>query len=74
MNIIVGLLASLAVVHAAPYEGHYTYPAATTLVRAPDHDQAVVHSNRFGANFGYSIAQRHAYQVVAPNTVAFYVK
>lgn len=74
MNVIVGLLASLYIVQSAPYNGHYSYPAATTLVRAPQHDSAIVHSNRFGANFGYSIAQRHAYQVVAPNTFAFYVK
>ncbi len=74
MNVIVGLLALLVVVKAAPYNGLYTYPAASTLVRTPEHDSAIVHSNRFGANFGYSIAQRHAYQVVAPQrTVALYV-
>lgn len=74
MNILVGVLASLAVVQAAPHIGHYSYPAATTLVRVPEHDSAIVHSNRFGSNFAYSIAQRHAYQLVAPNTVPFYVK
>lgn len=73
MSFIVGLLALISVVHAAPYHGHFTYPAATTLIRAPEHDSAIVRSNRFGGNFAYSIAQRHAYQVLAPNTVALYV-
>lgn len=73
MNFIVGLLASIAVVQAAPYNGHYNYPAAAALVRAPEHDSAFVRSDRFGGNFAYSIAQRHAYQVIAPNTVALYV-
>lgn len=73
MNFIVGVLASLAVVQAAPYTGHYTYPATTTLVRAPEHDSAFVRSDRFGGNFAYSISQRHAYQLLAPNTVALYV-
>ncbi|XP_037028285.1 uncharacterized protein LOC119068699 [Bradysia coprophila] len=72
MNVLVGLLASFVVVQAAPHIGHYSYPAATTLVRVPEHDSAIVHSNRFGSNFAYSIAQRHAYQVVPPNTVALY--
>lgn len=73
MNVLVGLLASLAVVQAAPHIGHYTYPAATTLVRVPHEDSAIVHSSRFGPNFSYSIAQQHAYQLVPPN-VAIYVK
>lgn len=74
MNFFIGLLASIAVAQAAPYTGHYSYPAATTLVRAPEHDSAFVRSDRFGGNFAYSIAQRHAYQVFTPNTVALYVK
>lgn len=73
MNFIIGILASIAVVQAAPYHGHYSYPAATSLVRVPEHDSAVVRSDRFGGNFAYSISQRHAYQVVAPNTIPLYV-
>ena len=73
MNFIMGLLASVAVVQAAPYHGHYSYPAATNLVRAPEHDSAIVRSDRFGGNFAYSISQRHAYQIVAPNTIPLYV-
>lgn len=71
MNFFIGILASIAVVQTAPYNGHYSFPAATTLVRAPERDSAYVQSDRFGGNFAYSIAQRHAYQVFAPQTVAY---
>ncbi|KAJ6632688.1 hypothetical protein Bhyg_16626 [Pseudolycoriella hygida] len=72
MYFLVGCLASLVVVQAAPFTGHYTYPAETTLVRSPEHDSAVVRSDRFGGNFAYSIAQRHAYQVFSPNSGVIY--
>lgn len=74
MHFLVCFLASIAVAQTAPYNGHYSYPAATTLVRAPKHDSAIVRSDRFGGNFAYSIAQRHAYHQVFAPTVPSYVK
>lgn len=39
---------------------------ATTLLRAPQHDSAVIQSERLGGNFAYSSVEGHAYQAVSP--------
>lgn len=39
---------------------------ATTLLRAPAHDSAVIQSERLGGNFAYSSVEGHAYQAVSP--------
>merc|ERR1711909_85977 len=39
---------------------------ATTLVRAPSHDSAVIRSDRLGGNFAYSVQEGHAYAAVSP--------
>ena len=54
----VACVASAGVIHT-PY-------AATTLVRAPAFDSAVIKSDRLGGNFAYSTAENHAYAAVSP--------
>lgn len=39
---------------------------ATTLYRAPEHDSAIIQSERFGGNFAYSTVEGHAYKAVSP--------
>merc|ERR1712127_514705 len=39
---------------------------ATTVVRAPSHDSAIIRSDRLGGNFAYSVQEGHAYAAVAP--------
>lgn len=39
---------------------------ATTLVRAPSHDSAIIQSDRIGGNFAYSSVEGHAYAAVSP--------
>ena len=39
---------------------------ATTLVRAPSHDSAIIRSDRLGGNFAYSVQEGHAYAAVSP--------
>lgn len=61
LSIIVGLTA----VFGAGYCG-LVNPAAsiTTLLRTPQHDTAVVRSERSGANYAYSTVQNQAYSSV----------
>ena len=39
---------------------------ATTFVRAPAHDSAIIKSDRLGGNFAYSTVEGHAYAAVTP--------
>lgn len=39
---------------------------ATTLVRAPSHDSAIIRSDRLGGNFAYSVMEGHALAAVTP--------
>ena len=39
---------------------------ATTILRAPSHDSAVIQSHRFGGNFAYRTDEAHAYAAVSP--------
>ena len=39
---------------------------ATTLVRAPAHDSAIIRSDRLGGNFAYSTVEGHAYAAITP--------
>lgn len=39
---------------------------ATTLVRTPNLDSAVIKSERLGGNFAYSTAEGHAYAAISP--------
>ena len=39
---------------------------ATTVVRAPSHDSAIIRSDRLGGNFAYSVQEGHAYAAVTP--------
>ncbi|XP_073989660.1 uncharacterized protein [Rhodnius prolixus] len=41
-------------------------PLATTLVRTPSLDSAIVKSERLGGNFAYSTVEGHAYAAVSP--------
>ena len=48
---------------------HLGLPAAlpaTTLVRAPSHDSAIIRSDRLGGNFAYSTVEGHAYAAITP--------
>ncbi len=38
----------------------------TTLVRVPEHDSAIIQSERVGGNFAYSTVEGHAYAAVNP--------
>jgi hypothetical protein len=42
------------------------YVPATTFVRAPAHDSAIIKSDRLGGNFAYSTVEGHAYAAVTP--------
>jgi hypothetical protein len=39
---------------------------ATTLVRSPQHDSAIIQSERLGGSFSYSTVEGHAYQAISP--------
>ena len=39
---------------------------APYLVRTPQHDSAVIKSDRLGGNFAYSVTEGHAYAQVSP--------
>lgn len=38
----------------------------TTLVRVPEHDSAIIQSERVGGNFAYSTVEGHAYAALNP--------
>lgn len=57
---IVGLFALVASVYCSVYP---VVPAAT-LIRSPQHDSAIVHSERSNGNFAYSTVEGHGYQAV----------
>lgn len=38
----------------------------TTLIRSPQHDSAIIQSDRVGGNFAYSTVEGHAYQAISP--------
>lgn len=58
---IVGLFALVASVYCSVYP---VVPAAT-LIRSPQHDSAVVHSERSqNGNFAYSTVEGHGYQAI----------
>jgi len=57
---IIGIGCALGVVSSS-----FISPA-TTLLRAPEHDSAVIHSERIGGNFAYSTVEGHAYKTIAP--------
>jgi len=40
--------------------------SATTLLRAPAHDSAIIQSHRFGGNFAYRTDEAHAYAAINP--------
>ena len=39
---------------------------ATTLYRAPEHDSAIIQSDRVGGAFSYSTLEGHAYKAITP--------
>lgn len=39
---------------------------ATTLIRSPSDDSAIVHSERLGGSFSYSTLEGHAYKAITP--------
>ena len=59
--IVFGVLSVIAVCNA----GVVSVPA-TTLVRAPSHDSAIISSSRIGGAFSYSTLEGHAYQAITP--------
>lgn len=59
---IVGLFALVASVYCSVYP---VLPGAT-LVRSPQHDTAVVHSQSSNGNFIYSTSEGHGYQAIQP--------
>ena len=42
------------------------YLPATTLVRTPAHDSAIIRSDRLGGNFAWSTVEGHAYAAITP--------
>ncbi|CAH1367037.1 unnamed protein product [Tenebrio molitor] len=56
---------ALCVVLACGYVHGGVIPA-TTLVRAPSFDSAIIKSDRLGGNFAYSTVEGHAYAAVSP--------
>lgn len=59
---IIGLFALVASVYCSVYP---VVPAAT-LIRSPQHDSAVVHSERSNGHFAYSTVEGHGYQAIQP--------
>ncbi|XP_071439119.1 pupal cuticle protein G1A-like [Hetaerina americana] len=59
MKAILALLAVIGVASAG-------FIPATTLVRTPSLDSAVIKSERLGGNFAYSSVTGHSYAAVAP--------
>ncbi|KAK9508057.1 hypothetical protein O3M35_007803 [Rhynocoris fuscipes] len=41
-------------------------PVATSLVRTPHLDSAIIKSERLGGNFAYSTVEGHAYAAISP--------
>ncbi|XP_037080973.1 larval/pupal cuticle protein H1C-like [Pollicipes pollicipes] len=60
MKVIAVLCASLA------YASAGLIAPATTLLRAPSHDSAVIQSHRFGGNFAYRTDEAHAFASISP--------
>ncbi|KAF0301296.1 hypothetical protein FJT64_026304 [Amphibalanus amphitrite] len=60
MKVFVALFATLACASAG------LVVPATTVLRAPAHDSAVIQSHRFGGNFAYRTDEAHAYAAVSP--------
>ncbi|XP_037081077.1 larval/pupal cuticle protein H1C-like [Pollicipes pollicipes] len=60
MKVIAVLCASLACASAG------LIAPATTLLRAPSHDSAVIQSHRFGGNFAYRTDEAHAFASISP--------
>ena len=58
---IIGFLAFLAVVQCS-----VSLLPATTLYRAPEHDSAIIQSERVGGAFSYSTLEGHAYKAITP--------
>lgn len=40
--------------------------STTTLLRTPQHDSAIVRSERLGGNFAYAVAEGQAFRAVPP--------
>merc|ERR1712071_472480 len=59
MKVLAVFVACLVACHG------FVFPA-TTLVRAPSHDSAVIRSDRLGGNFAYSVQEGHAYAAISP--------
>ena len=57
---VFGVLAFLAVANC-----NVLIPA-TTLIRSPKHDSAIITSERVGGSFAYSTLEGHAYQAITP--------
>ncbi|KAK7865367.1 hypothetical protein R5R35_001857 [Gryllus longicercus] len=60
MKVIAAVLCLAAAVSAG------VVAPATTLVRTPSLDSAVIQSDRVGGNFAYSTVEGHAYAAVSP--------
>jgi len=60
MKVFVALFATLACASAG------LIAPATTLLRAPAHDSAIIQSHRFGGNFAYRTDEAHAYAAINP--------
>lgn len=58
---IIGFLALLAVAHCS-----VSLIPTTTLYRAPEHDSALIQSERVGGAFSYSTLEGHAYKAITP--------
>lgn len=41
-------------------------PSSSALLRSPQHDSAIVQSERLGGNFAYAIAEGQSFQTVSP--------
>lgn len=67
MKFVIAFVGLFAVASAGLAPIIATYPAAaTTLVRSPSDDSAIVQSERIGGSFAYSTVEGHAYKAYTP--------
>lgn len=61
--ILISTIVAIASAGVAPI---VIIPSSPALIRSPQHDSAIVQSERFGGNFAYAIAEGQAFRTVSP--------
>lgn len=62
--ILISIVVAIASAGIAPI---VIIPSNSALIRSPQHDSAIVQSERLGGNFAYAIAEGEAFRTVSPN-------